>query len=100
MEGIRKAVLEDIPQVAAIYGRILTEEEQGRAAVGWIRGVYPTEQTALDALKAGSLFVLEREGVIAAAAKIDQNQVPEYAGAPWRYPDAPPEQVLVLHTLA
>ncbi len=99
MEGIRKAVLEDIPQVAAIYGRILTEEEQGRAAVGWIRGVYPTEQTALDALKAGSLFVLEREGVIAAAAKIDQNQVPEYAGAPWRYPDAPPEQVLVLHTL-
>ena len=36
MEGIRKAVLEDIPQVAAIYGRILTEEEQGRAAVGWI----------------------------------------------------------------
>lgn len=99
MEGIRKAVLEDIPQVAAIYGRILTEEEQGRAAVGWIRGVYPTEQTALDALKAGSLFVLEREGVIAAAAKIDQNQVPEYAGALWRYPDAPPEQVLVLHTL-
>lgn len=99
MEGIRKAVLEDIPQVAAIYDHILTEEEQGRAAVGWIRGVYPTEDTALASLNAGTLFVLEREGVIAAAAKIDQNQVPEYAGAPWRYPDAPPEQVLVLHTL-
>ena len=99
MEGIRKAVLEDIPQVAAIYDHILTEEEQGRAAVGWIRGVYPTEETALASLNAGTLFVLEREGVIAAAAKIDQNQVPEYAGAPWRYPDVPPEQVMVLHTL-
>ena len=99
MEGIRKAVLQDVPQVAAIYDHILTEEEQGRAAVGWIRGVYPTEETALTSLNAGTLFVLEREGVIAAAAKIDQNQVPEYAGAPWRYPDVPPEQVMVLHTL-
>ena len=99
MEGIRKAVLEDIPQVAAIYDHILTEEEQGRAAVGWIRGVYPTRQTALDALEAGTLFVLEQEGSVAAAAKIDQNQVPEYANAPWRYPDVPPEQVMVLHTL-
>ena len=86
MEGIRKAVLQDIPQVAAIYDHILTEEEQGRAVVGWIRGVYPTEETALASLNAGTLFVLEREGVIDAAAKIDQNQVPEYAGAPWRTP--------------
>lgn len=99
MDGIRKAVQADIPRVAAIYDHILTEEEQGRAAIGWIRGVYPTERTALDALEAGTLFVLERDGVIAAAAKIDQNQVPEYADAPWRYPDAPDDQVMVLHTL-
>ena len=99
MDKIRRAVQGDIPQVAAIYDHILTEEEQGQAAVGWIRGVYPTEQTALDALEAGTLFVLEQEGKIAAAAKLDQNQVPEYADAPWRYPDAPGEQVMVLHTL-
>ncbi len=99
MDGIRKAVQADIPRVAAIYDHILTEEEQGRAAIGWIRGVYPTERTARDALEADTLFVLERDGVIAAAAKIDRNQVPEYADAPWRYPDAPDDQVMVLHTL-
>lgn len=99
MDGIRKAVSEDIPRVAAIYDHILTEEEQGRAVVGWIRGVYPTEQTARDALEAGTLYVLERDGVVAAAAKIDRNQVPEYDNAPWRYPDAPDDQVMVLHTL-
>ena len=99
MDGVRKAVLEDIPRIAAIYDRILTEEEQGRAVIGWIRGIYPTEKTALDSLNAGTLFVLERDGAIAAAAKIDQNQVPEYAGTPWRYPDAPDDQVMVLHTL-
>ena len=96
---VRKATLADIPPVVAIYDRILTEEEQGRAVVGWIRGIYPTEKTALDALSVGTLFVLERDGVIAAAAKIDQNQVPEYAGAAWRYPDIPSTQVMVLHTL-
>ena len=99
MDGIREAVQADIPQVAAIYDRILTEEEQGRAVVGWIRGVYPTERTARDALAAGTRFVLEQEGKSAAAAKIDRNQVPEYANAPWRYPDAPDSQVMVLHTL-
>ena len=99
MEQIRKAVLEDIPHVAAIYDRSQTEEEQGRAVIGWIRGVYPTGQTARDALRAGTLFVLERDGAIAAAAKIDQNQVSEYANAPWRYPDVPERQVMVLHTL-
>ncbi len=99
MEEIRKAVREDVPRVAAIYDHILTEEEQGRAVIGWIRGVYPTEKTARDALEAGTLFVLERDGAIAAAAKIDQNQVPEYANAPWRYPDVPDSQVMVLHTL-
>lgn len=96
---IRNGTPADIPQITAIYDRILTEEEQGRAVIGWVRGVYPTERTALDSLSAGTLFVLERDGVVAAAAKIDQNQVPEYADASWRYPDAPPEQIMVLHTL-
>lgn len=99
MEDVRRAVLEDIPHIAAIYDHILTEEEQGRSVIGWIRGIYPTEQTALDALEAGTLYVLERDEAIAAAAKIDQNQVPEYANAPWKYPDVPDEQVMVLHTL-
>ena len=82
-----------------IYDHILAQEERGEASIGWARGVYPTEQTALAALEAGTLFVLEEEGSVAAAAKIDQEQVPEYAGAPWRYPHVPPSQVMVLHTL-
>lgn len=96
---VRRGTLADIPRIAGIYDRVLIEEESGRAVIGWVRGVYPTEKTALDALNAGTLFVLERDGAIAAAAKIDQNQVPEYVNASWRYPDAPPRKVLVLHTL-
>lgn len=96
---IRQATKADIPAVSAIYDHVLTEEEAGRAVIGWIRDVYPTQRTALDALEAGSLFVLEADGVITAAAKIDQQQVPEYANAQWRNQDAPEDQIMVLHTL-
>lgn len=96
---IRKGRETDIAQVAAIYDRILTEEEEGRASIGWVRGVYPTEDTAREALERGELFVLEEDGRILAAAKINQEQVPEYVQAPWRYAEVPEEEVMVLHTL-
>ena len=47
----RQATLSDLEQIAAIYDHIHTEEEAGRATVGWVRGVYPTRQTALDATR-------------------------------------------------
>lgn len=95
---IRKATEHDIAAVSGIYDAILTEEEQGRAVIGWVRGVYPTEQTAREALSRGVLFVCEEEGKIVAAAKIDNQQVPEYADCSWEYP-ARDEEVMVLHTL-
>ena len=95
---VRKAVPADVPAVTAIYGALLDREERGELSTGWIRGVYPTEQTALDALAAGTLYVLEDGGRVAAAAKLDQNQMAQYSQCTWRH-DAPPEQVLVLHTL-
>ena len=97
--GIRRGTREDIPAVAAIYDRILTEEEQGRASVGWIRGVYPTEATALEALEAGELFVMTEGGNLTAAARINRVQVPEYSLAPWAHPEAPADRIMVLHTL-
>lgn len=95
---VRKAVPADIPAVTAIYEALLDREERGELSTGWTRGVYPTEQTALDALAAGTLYVLEDGGRVAAAAKLDQNQMAQYSQCTWRH-DAPPEQVLVLHTL-
>lgn len=96
---IRLATEQDISAIAHIYDAILTKEEQEpTTVVGWLRGVYPTEQTARDSLTKNELYVMEEQGRIVAAAKINQEQVPEYVNCPWRF-DAPPEQVLVIHTL-
>ena len=94
---IRKATQDDIPAIAAIYERIHDREEAGAGATGWKRGVYPTEATARAALNAGDLFVDERGGRIAAAARINREQVPEYALARWQYAAA--DKIMVLHTL-
>ena len=95
---IRKALESDIPAVAAIYDKLHTEEEAGRATIGWIRGVYPTEDTARQALSRGDLFVQEDGGAIVGAAIINQTQVDAYYGGPWQYA-AEDNKVMVLHTL-
>ena len=47
---VRKAEEKDIDAVAAIYEKILTEEENGMCSSGWKRGIYPTRKTAETAL--------------------------------------------------
>lgn len=95
---IRLATLQDIPDVVAIYDALHTLEEQGKAVIGWHRGVYPTRKHAAEALEAGQLYVDDQDGLIQAAAKINQIQEPAYFHVSWAYP-AQPEQVLVMHTL-
>ena len=95
---IRKAELKDIPAVVVIYDAIFAEEEAGRATVGWIRGVYPTEATARAALAEGCLYVMEDAGEIVASARINKHQEGSYSEADWLY-EAAPDEVMVLHTL-
>lgn len=95
---IRRATASDIPAVAAIYDKLHTEEEAGNVTIGWIRGVYPTEDTARQALRRDDLFVQEDGGRIVGAAIINQAQVDAYSGGPWAY-EAEDTEVMVLHTL-
>lgn len=94
----RKATMNDAAAIAAIYEEIHTAEEAGLARIGWVRGVYPVRKTAEDAIERGEMLVEEAEGRIVAAAKINQSQEEAYAHAPWQY-EAPPSEVMVLHTL-
>lgn len=95
---IRKANLSDMDRIVEIYENIFRAQDRGELTVGWVRGIYPSRETAAQALELGELFVLEDGGKIAASAKINRTQGDEYRGADWSV-DAPAEQVMVLHTL-
>lgn len=94
----RKAVLQDVDRISEIYDEIHLSEEQGDTTTGWIRGIYPTRITAEEAVLKGDMFVEEDNEQIVAAAKINQEQLPEYSAAAWTY-EVSEDQIMVLHTL-
>ena len=96
---IRKAKIEDISAIAKIYDEICDAQDEGKLAVSWIKGIYPTEDTAMAALKRDDLFVIEEDSKIIGTGIINQKQMEAYAGADWRFP-AEDQEVMVLHTLA
>lgn len=96
---IRIANEKDVSAIAAIYEAIHDREEAGEITTGWLRGIYPTEKTARASCARGDeMYVLEEDGEIRAAARINQDQGEEYADCQWQYP-AEDREVLVIHTL-
>ena len=95
---IRVAASSDIDSIEKIYENIHDEEERGFTTTGWIRDIYPTRETAENALIRKDLFVMEDDNKIVAAAIINQLQVDEYKDASWKY-SAKDNEVLVLHCL-
>lgn len=98
MNKIRKATPKDIDGVALIFDHIIKEEEEGKCAIGWKREIYPTRNTAVAALELDDLFVMEADGEVVAAMRLNKEQVPEYKNCQWNYP-ADDDQVMVMHTL-
>lgn len=96
--SIRKAQAADIEAIARIYDHIHDATEKGEAHTGWIRGVYPTQDTAKEALARGDLFVEELDGAIVGTGIINQIQLDVYKEAPWQF-KAPDDKIMVLHTL-
>ena len=98
MINIRKSHEKDIDQIEAIYDRILAEEESWNAMIGWVRGIYPTRNTAEESHKRNNLYVMEDNGTVVATAIINQIQVPEYRLANWKH-RVSDDNIMVLHTL-
>jgi ribosomal protein S18 acetylase RimI-like enzyme len=102
---IRKATAEDIPAIAAIYDEIHDREEAGEVTTGWLRGVYPVQKTAEDAVARGDMYVQvaggddsNAAGQVVGTAILNQLQVDVYADGEWQYP-ADDSEVMVIHTL-
>ncbi len=95
---IRLATDGDIEAISRIYSRIHDAEESGATDIGWTRDIYPTRDTAVQALTRGDLYVMQRGGDVVASAIINHSQDESYSRGNWlAEPDA--DSILVLHTL-
>lgn len=95
---IRKAGKDDLASVSAIYNDVLSVEEAGGTSNGWVRGIYPTEETASKSIDAEELFVMLRNDFVIAALRINQVQMPAYEQIKWKT-EADAKAVMTFHTL-
>ena len=95
---IRTATVADIDAISGIYEAIHQEEALGLTHTGWLRGIYPTRHTAEASVARGDMVVLEEEGRVCAAARINADQDSAYGVVSLPSP-ADPDRVLVIHTL-
>ncbi|MCI8818848.1 MAG: GNAT family N-acetyltransferase [Oscillibacter sp.] len=96
---IRKATAADLPSIGGIYDAIFDLEEQGGPVyTNWLRGTYPTIESARQVLEAGTLYVGEEDGVLWGVLNLNGIQLPEYSNIPWTIP-AEEEEVAVIHTM-
>ncbi len=99
LEGvIRLAVGEDLDGVAEGYEALLRHEEQHGSTTNWKRGLYPTRAFAENALREGTLYVLQENGQISASMILNHKQAEDYKKIAWAYP-AGEQEALVIHTL-
>ncbi|MGC2871675.1 GNAT family N-acetyltransferase [Ihubacter sp. mB4P-1] len=95
---IRLANSGDIDAVTKSYEELLTYEESCGTSCNWQKGVYPTRETAVKGCAAQTLYVKYENEVLCASMILNHDQPEAYQTIDWLYP-APPDKVLVLHTL-
>lgn len=96
---IEKGTEKDIDELAKLYDTVNEYLNSGTNYPGWKKGVYPVRETAEEAVRDRTLFVLRMQGKIAGTVIL--NHVPEtaYTGVDWGI-EADDDEILVVRTLA
>lgn len=95
---VRKATKKDTPAIAILYDKVIDYQKANGEYMSWIKGIYPTEQTAIDACSLDTLYVFEEDGNIKGSVILDCDQPSEYESILWKTKSAN-KKALVIHTL-
>lgn len=98
MLNIRQGGWEDLPAVVELYDKVVDTFQAQTGTKAWRKGVYPTETDFQRAIRAGTLYVGELEGELAAGMVVTQGTDKSYGDAPWRV-EAADGETAVIHTL-
>ena len=95
---VRQAVPEDLPAIDRLYDGVIDLFQAQTGEQAWRKGVYPTGKTFCKAVQAGTMYVGELEGRLAAGMIVTQGTDETYGNAPWRV-QAQNSETAVIHTL-
>lgn len=95
---IKKGTVNDIDELEILYDDLNDYLEIGTNYPGWIKGIYPTRDTAINGIKNSNLFVLKINNKIAGSIILSHEPEAAYSQAIWGI-EADYKDVIVIHTL-
>ncbi|MEG1296925.1 MAG: GNAT family N-acetyltransferase, partial [Niameybacter sp.] len=99
MKQIERATWQDVEEISNLYDELNDYLATHTNHAGWLKGVYPTQETAQVGIQNQELFVLRMEGKIVGTMILNHDQAEAYEEGRWRKV-LKEEEVLVVHTLA
>ena len=96
---IEKGTLSDIDQLAQLYDDLNDFLEGGMNYPGWIKGIYPTRDNAVDGVANDSLYVAKISGKVIGSKILSHEPEPAYSKAKWKTEDDY-SSIFVVHTFA
>lgn len=96
--NIRIAETEEYEKVKLFYDSLIDAMQEAEYKPGWEKNVYPTQEFLLNSIKAGELYLGEKEGTIAACMIVNHLYNDGYNTISWAV-KAEDAEVLVIHAL-
>lgn len=87
----------DIDELEQLYNDLNDYLAKGVNYPGWIKGIYPVRQNAIDGVKNNNLYVAKNNGKIIGSIILSNEPEPEYYNAKWGF-ESDYSDVFVIHT--
>lgn len=94
---IEKGTINNIDELANLYDDLNNYLQTGINYPGWIKGIYPIRETAINGIKNNNLFVLKINNEIAGSIILNHEPEPAYSQVTWGI-EADYNDIIVIHT--
>jgi ribosomal protein S18 acetylase RimI-like enzyme len=95
---IEKGTVKEIDELERLYNDLNDYLQSGVNYPGWIKGVYPTRETAVRGIQTGNLFVLKINEEVAGSIILNHEPETAYSQVTWGI-DTDYKDIIVIHTL-
>lgn len=89
----------DVDELEKLYNDLNDYLAQGVNYPGWIKGIYPVRQSAVEGIEEGNLYVARIDGKIAGTIILRHKPEPAYAEAKWNF-ESDYSDIFVIYTFA
>lgn len=89
--------LNDIDELEKLYNDLNDHLAKGVNYPGWLKGIYPVRQNAIEGVVHGNLYVAKHNAKIIGSIILSHEPEPEYFNATWKF-ESDYSDVFVIHT--